>query len=103
MAQAYLSYLLRLVSIGLIPIIAEVPIAAFRDEILKMQQRTPILFPPLLNANGYQHKLGRDLVAFFVRQKAAVVPLNVLIKIYFPSTLGPEGSSQLMRTKLLSI
>lgn len=70
---------------------------------LKMQQRTPLLFPPLLNANGYQHKLGRDLVASFVRQKAAVAPLNVLIKIYFPSTLGPEGSSQLMRTKLLSI
>lgn len=42
-------------------------------------------------------------MASFVRQKAAVVPLNVLIKIYFPSTLGPEGSSQLMRTKLLSI
>lgn len=44
MAQAYLSYLLRLVSTGLIPVIAEVSIAAFRDNAQDATKDPPSYF-----------------------------------------------------------
>lgn len=48
-------------------------------------------------------QVKQRLGGFLCEAKAAVASLSVLIKIYFPSMRGPEGSSQLMRTKLLPI
>lgn len=68
-----------------------------------MQQRkikTNTLVSPSIKWPPAQ--VRKKLGSFLYETTTPVVSLNVLIKIYFPSTLGPEGSSQLTRTKLLS-
>lgn len=74
--------------------------------ILKMLQDATKESPPVspfIKCKWPPAQVRQRLGGFLCETKAAVVSLNVLIQIYFPSTLGPEGSSQLMRTKLLSI
>lgn len=63
-----------------------------------MQQNTPV--SPSIKQPPAQ--VRKRLGSFLCKMTTPVVSLNVLIKIYFPSTLGPEGSSQLIRTKLLT-
>lgn len=76
------------------------------ETVLKMLQDATRELPPVspfIKCKWPPAQVRQRLGGCLCETKAAVVSLNVLIKIYFHSTLGPEGSPQLMRTKLLSI
>lgn len=99
MAQAYLT------SQGLILVVAGVTIAAFRDHIpdaVRCNKGISSCFP-LVKCRWPPAQDKQRFGGFLSKTKAGMASLNVLIKISFPPTLGPEGSSQLMSTKLLSI
>lgn len=79
--------------------------AAFKDntqDAERCNKQTPPI-SPFIKCKRPPAQVRQRLGGFRCETKAAMVSLNVLIKIYLPSTLGPEGSSQLIKTKLLSI